>query len=54
MVLNGALLRVDNAPYDLVDSPCDRKQGVADTVVSAELPISVISSGILMASSFLR
>lgn len=39
--------------YDLVDSPCDRKQTVADAVVSAELPMSVISFGILMVSSFL-
>lgn len=39
--------------YDLVDSPHDRKQMVADAVVSAELPMSVISSGIRMVSSFL-
>lgn len=39
--------------YGLIDSPRDRKQAVADTVVSAELPMSVISSGLLMASSFL-
>lgn len=39
--------------YDLVDSPRDRKQAVADAVVSEELPMSVISSGILMVSSFL-